>query len=248
MGEAARPRSPFTLAIIGVLAVALIAGFTSLGVWQVHRLAWKQDLIARVEMRLAADPVSAPVPSEWAQITPEADEYRKVSVTGIFDHTAEVLTQAVTARGSGFWVMTPLITPNGAYLINRGFVPTDRSEPDTRSAGQITGEVTVTGLLRLTEPEGGFLRKNDPVLGRWYSRDVAAITADLSIPAAPFFVDADASPDTSALPIGGLTVVAFRNTHLIYALTWFCLAFGTAVAAMLVVRHEWRNRRAWPKD
>ena len=54
------------------------------------------------------------------------------------------------------------MTPGFTILVNRGFVPQDRRDPATRPDGQIPGEVAVTGLLRLTEPGGGFLRANDP--------------------------------------------------------------------------------------
>ena len=92
----------------------------------------------------------------------------------------------------------------------------DRARPD--------GTVEVTGLLRMTQPDGAFLRKNDPQAGRWYSRDVAALSAQHGIAqAAPYFIDAEAGAD-DRLPIGGLTVVSFRNNHLGYALTWFALA------------------------
>lgn len=243
----ARPRARITLAILATVAVALIAGFTWLGAWQTHRLAWKQHLIARVEARIAAPETAAPQAADWAKFSPERDEYRKVTVTGQFDHGAETLVQAVTERGAGYWVMTPLLSMDGTYLINRGFVPKDHSDPETRRAGQTAGPVTVTGLIRLTEPGGGFLRANAPAQGRWYSRDVAAISAHLGLETAPFFLDADATPNAGGYPIGGMTVVAFRNAHLSYALTWFCLAFGTACAAFLVGRHEWRHRRAWLK-
>jgi surfeit locus 1 family protein len=44
--------------------------------------------------------------------------------------------------------------------------------------------------------------------------------------------------------VGGLTVIAFHNNHLVYALTWFGLALGVALAAWLVARAEPRLRRA----
>ena len=117
-------------------------------------------------------------------------------------------------------------------LVNRGFVPsrtTDRHSP--------TGPVTVTGLLRLTELDGAFLRRNDPAANRWYSRDVAAIARARGLAnAAPFFIDADATPNPGGWPLGGLTVVRFRNTHLIYALTWFALAAMAAGGAVLTLR------------
>ena len=140
----------------------------------------------------------------------------------------------MTEYGPGFWVLTPLATEGGGtLLVNRGFVPPDRRSPATRAAGNPTSPVAVTGLLRLTEPGGAFLRRNDPAAGRWFSRDVAAIAASRGLgEVAPYFVDADATPNPGGLPIGGLTVVAFRNTHLVYALTWFALAamaFGALV-------------------
>ena len=82
----------------------------------------------------------------------------------------------------------------------------------------------MTGLLRITEPDGAFLRSNDPAANRWYSRDVAAIAKarDLGL-TAPYFVDADATPNPGGYPVGGLTVVRFPDNHLVYALTWFVL-------------------------
>ena len=133
--------------------------------------------------------------------------------------------------------LTPLQSPAFTVLVNRGFVPQDRRSPATRPEGQVAGEVTVTGLLRLSEPGGGYLRSNDPAGNRWYSRDVAAIAAAGKLGAtAPFFIDADATPNPGGLPVGGLTVVRFRNSHLSYALTWFALAGGLALAVAIARR------------
>ena len=134
------------------------------------------------------------------------------------------------------------LADEASVLINRGFVPTDRSDPAARLASEIAaGPVTVTGLLRISEPDGGFLRANDPANGRWFSRDVAAIAASKGIAdIAPYFIDADATPNAGGLPIGGLTVVTFRNSHLVYALTWYALAVMSAVGAWYV----YRSRRA----
>jgi surfeit locus 1 family protein len=45
------------------------------------------------------------------------------------------------------------------------------------------------------------------------------------------------------LPVGGLTIIAFRNNHLLYALTWFGLAVMLAGWSLYVARQEWRLRR-----
>lgn len=200
--------------------------------WQIERLAWKRDLIARVDARIHA----APIAPTWRAVT-DSDAYRRVRVTGTFDHAAETLVKAVTEQGDGFWVMTPLRAAQGVVLVNRGFVLGDRRIPTSRPAGQIAGPVTVTGLLRITEPGGAFLRSNDPGAGRWYSRDVAAIARTHRLEAvAPFFIDADATPNPGGYPVGGLTVVRFSDNHLVYALTWFGLALLCAFAAWQVMR------------
>ena len=224
--------------LVGVLVLAAIAGFLALGVWQMERRAWKLDLIARVDARLAEAPAGAPGPADWPAITRARDEYRRVRATGHFDHARETPVRAVTVLGAGYWILTPLETPDFTVLVNRGFVPPDRRDPATRPEGQVAGEVTVTGLLRLAEPGGGFLRANDPADGRWYSRDVAAIAeAERLNDIAPYFIDADAAPNPGGLPVGGLTVVSFRNSHLTYALTWFGLAAGLAAAVIIARRH-----------
>ncbi|KAA0679730.1 SURF1 family protein [Roseomonas genomospecies 6] len=238
----ARPRRG--LILLGILALAGVALFTSLGVWQVERLFWKLDLIQRVEERAQAAPVSAPGPEDWPAVTAASQEYRRVSVTGRFLNDRETLVQAVTERGGGFWVLTPLRTDRGfTVLVNRGFVPPDRRAPDSRTAGLVASDTTVTGLLRVTEPGGGFLRSNDPAGERWYSRDVAAIAAARGVTeAAPYFIDAEASPE-GGYPVGGLTVLKFRNNHLVYALTWVALDLMLIAAAIYVARSEWKRRR-----
>ena len=215
----------------GLFAAALVLaalGFVALGVWQLERHAWKLDLIATVEARLHA----APTPlATWSRLGPQ-DAYRRVTVRGAFLEDRQTLVQALTERGAGWWVLTPLQTPAGVILVNRGFIPSDRATP--REPG---GPVTITGLIRATEPGGGFLRANDPVAGRWYSRDVQAIGRAQRLSAlAPVFIDADATPNSGGYPVGGLTVVTFPNSHLVYALTWFALAGLALGGAVMVLR------------
>lgn len=233
-----RRRSRRTLTIIAAIALVAATGFAALGIWQVERLGWKNALIAAVSERSTAAPVAAT--DYWASFDPDADEYRHVSATGTFDPSAEVLVQAVTDYGGGFWVMTPLRIDTGqTILINRGFIPPDRRDPTAHPAP--TGTVTVTGLLRASEPDGGFLRANDPAANRWFSRDVTAIAVERGLSAnAPFFIDADRALDPAAYPIGGLTVLSFSNNHLIYALTWFALALMMLAAFGYVL---WDDRR-----
>jgi surfeit locus 1 family protein len=225
------------LALTGAMAFVTLV-FLALGTWQVQRLFWKLDLIERVDARINAEPQAPPTPDRWASINAGDHEYLRVSVRGQFRHSLETLVQAVTELGPGFWVLTPLELGNGTtVLVNRGFVPGERRNPAARATGQVEGVVGVTGLLRLSEPGGGFLRKNDPGSGRWYSRDVEAIaTAKGLEEVAPYFIDADAKANPGGFPVGGLTVVRFRNSHLVYAATWYILAAMSAAAGIYVLR------------
>lgn len=251
-----QPAKPGLVWLLLVVAGAVFMGLLALGIWQVQRLQWKQALIERVNQRVHAAPVAAPGQAEWAGIKRELNEYTRVQITGRFDHSRETLVRASTELGSGFWVLTPMQTTAGFWvLVNRGFVSAAYSAPTSRSAD--VGQQSINGLLRLSEPGGSFLQKNDVAAGRWYSRDVQAIAAsaaldarpgsNVSVATAPYFIDAAASRDTQEWPRGGLTVVSFYNNHAIYAVTWFVLAAMVAAAAAYLLHSE-RQLRATLAD
>jgi len=232
---AARPRSLVVPAIAALLALGILVG---LGAWQMSRLAWKNGLVAQVEQRTRAPAIPLPGRDGWPRMSPARDDYRKVTVTGRFRHDAEAYLYHVAGdsrqadrtrpQGQGYFVLTPLVTAAGdTVLVNRGFVPTDRRDPATRAAGQVAGEVSVTGLVRYPEERGLFAAPDDAARRTFYTRDITAIGRSLGLdPAAtaPFSVDADATPVPGGLPVGGETRLVFANRHFEYALTWFGLA------------------------
>ena len=251
-------------------ALILFASFVALGTWQVHRRTWKLDLIARVEQRVHAPAVPAPTASEWPEVTAANSEYRHVRAAGTFLNESETLVQATTELGAGYWVLTPLRQGDGTIvLVNRGFVAPEHRDRPAHGAAEPTTPATVTGLLRMTEPSGAFLRHNDPAADRWYSRDVQAIAAARGLSrVAPYFIDADASPGdrkltaaangsdvevgananasnstSPAAPIGGLTIIQFHNSHLTYLITWYTLALMVVGGMWIVMREERRARR-----
>jgi surfeit locus 1 family protein len=247
-----RRRSPTVLLALAICAGLVFAGFVALGSWQLKRLQWKLDLIERVEQRVHAPAVAAPGPERWPQINADADEYRRVRLNGNFLYALTAKVQAVTELGNGFWLLTPLRTADGSVvLVNRGFIPAKAGNQGDSADVAAAQPVMVTGLLRMSEPGGAFLRHNDPAADRWYSRDVEAIAATRGLSrVAPYFIDADAASAAGQQadgrrPVGGLTVIAFHNNHLVYALTWYALALMVAAACFWVGREE-RNLRRKP--
>jgi surfeit locus 1 family protein len=212
------------LSLLGLLCLLSVAALTALGIWQLERRVWKVNLIGQITQRVHAVPIDAPGPSQWPQVTAGDYTYRRVRVAGQYLNDRETLVHAVTRLGGGF-------------------VPPERRDSATRTAGLISDGTVVSGLLRVTEPKGAFLHANNPAADRWYSREVAAIAAARALsPIAPYFIDADATPVPGGLPVGGLTVIELPNNHLVYALTWFTLALMLAGAAAYVGREEWRLR------
>jgi surfeit locus 1 family protein len=242
--EAPTRSSVRKLVTLGVAAVVAFAILCALGVWQLERRVWKLDLLEKVDHRVHAAPVPAPGPSAWSHVNAADDAYRHVEVKGRFLDSKATFVKAVTERGPGYWVIAAFRTNDGSVvLINRGFVP---SEQDAGEVFKANDNVSaVTGLLRISEPGGGFLRKNDPAADRWFSRDVDAIAQSRGLKdIAPYFIDADATADPRAVPVGGLTVISFPNNHLIYAITWFGLAFMLLGWIAYAARHEWILRRS----
>ena len=241
-----KPRSTFALAIWVFLLLLLTALLIGLGTWQVQRLHWKLDLIARVDARVHAPAVAAPDRSQWADINAENSEYKHVQVSGTFLNDKETQIYASTALGAGYWVLTPLKLADGTIvIINRGFVPTEMRNPATRPESRTGTDTTVTGLLRISEPKGTLLRSNVPAEERWYSRDVAAIAAARGLQnVAPYFIDADDTKNPGGLPVGGLTQITFHNSHLVYAITWYGLAAMTLGLAVYLVYFERRRAMA----
>ncbi len=228
-------------AVVVIMMTVILTGLLlALGTWQVKRLFWKLDLIQQVEQRAHAAPVDAPAPSQWASLTNPADyEYRRVRLAGIFRHQDEVQVYTVSDLGPGYWVLTPLQRDDGSLVIvNRGFVPSDKRDPSTRLEGELPTRVEIVGLMRAPETGGLFLRTNDPQNNRWYSRNIAQIADAKSLgTVAPFYVDADATPNPGGLPIGGKTMLVFPNNHLSYAITWYVLAAMTVAAGWYVTRN-----------
>lgn len=249
----APPARRLRQAVLAITGAALFLVFVALGTWQVERRTWKLALIERVEQRVHGAPVPLPPSGEWPQVNAARHEYLPVILHGRWLPGKTVLTQAVTELGAGFWVLSALEQDDGTQvLVNRGFVPAAQRAQwlDAAPPAPLASGTTVHGLLRMTEPGGGFLRANDPAAQRWYSRDVAAIGRALGLPrAAPFFVDAGlprpgreaaAAEAGASWPRAGMTVVQFHNSHLVYAITWYGLAFMVAVGGWYVARYERR--------
>lgn len=235
------------LTILSVLALASFAVLIGLGIWQMQRLAWKEGLIARIESRTQAEPVSLQrALQEWGD-TGDI-EYLRVKLTGSFLHEHERHLYSLLKGQSGWHIITPFKTPNGALvMVNRGFVPDQLKSPQTRAQGQVSDKVTLVGLARAPGEKGYFTPDNDAAKNTWYWRDLVAMAPlqpgeGQSGRLVPFFVDLEQNPVPGSWPKGGVTRVELPNKHLQYAGTWFGLAGVLLVVFCIYIAGRIRRR------
>lgn len=211
-------------------ALAGLAVLVGLGKWQIERKAWKEALIGKIAARVHAEPVPLPV-TDGADAKDDL-EYLHVRVRGRFHHDMERYLYAATAGNPGWHVYTPLELPSRRIVwVNRGWVPDARKLPETRSEGQVQGDVEVRGLVRGEPKPGPFAAQNDPAHNIWYWPDLPSMTASafagapLGADPLPQVIEVDAQPEPpGGLPRGGVTRLELPNRHLEYAITWYGLA------------------------
>lgn len=221
-----------TIAVL-VFMVVGIAVLCALGTWQVKRLFWKEALIAEVEERTSQEPMKL---SEFLEKKTDKDTwpYSPIMTQGIYDHSKEVYFFTTSIEGRSGWnVHTPMLLDDGKYLIvNRGFIPYDLQEPEKRLEGQVTGKQQLAGLVRVPEQEkpNSWFPENQPEKRELYWRDydvfISLMGKDEGREFVPLFVDANDAPVPGGFPKGGTTIIAFSNSHLQYAVTWYGLALA----------------------
>jgi surfeit locus 1 family protein len=215
-----RPRLVPTLITVPAVLLCL-----ALGLWQMQRLHWKEGLISERQTAFAAPPAAPPRTADQAR----ALEFHRVIDEGVFLNDKEIFLNAIGPNGgAGFDVITPLRESGGRIVfVDRGFIPAELRDPAKRGAGQPGGTVRVSGLVRLAPPTrpGWFLPDNRPDRNFWFWFDLPAMKAAAGLSdAAPFYIEADATPNPGGWPKGKAGPPALVNNHLQYAITWFSLA------------------------
>jgi surfeit locus 1 family protein len=242
-----RFRPTFWPTVFTLPAIAVMLG---LGVWQLDRLAWKTDLIAEIQSRLAAAP--APLDGVLAEAGGDLDgvQFRRVSIAGEFLNEHELYLAARSMNGNpGYHVMTPFRqAEGGTVLVDRGWVPIERKLPVARAEGQLDGPLTIDGVIRVPPADKAWFQPdNEPGANMWYWIDLPAMAGHAgALDAAPVYLDAGPAENPGGFPIGGQTRVNLPNDHLQYAITWFALAVSLAVIYVIYHRRPRDAKNATP--
>ena len=222
-----------------VFTLAALAVLIALGVWQLERLEWKEDLI---EQRQTLSQASAIALSDVLGDGPP--EFQNVEARGRFLHDHEFYLAARTLAGKvGLHVVTPFVLEDGRIvLVDRGWIPEGRRDPATRPEGQLSGGQALSGLVRLPGWKGySWLKPDnqaDENLWFWVDPPAMAAAAGLTTVVAEAYLDAGPAENPGGWPVGGQTRLDRPNDHLQYALTWFALAVCLVV---IYVLYHWRR-------
>jgi surfeit locus 1 family protein len=219
-----------------VFALAGVAILVGLGIWQLDRRVWKENLIATVTARLARAPEDLPPRERWPRLVADGDEYARVKFPAEFLAGEEALVYTAGSafrpdvQGPGYWVFAPARLAGGSIVVvDRGFVPLDRKDPSSRAQGAPQGIIDIVGVMRWPEKPGLFTPADDPKTNVWYLRDPQAIAAAKKWDSvAPFYIEQEAPVPPGGLPKPGKLAVELPDNHLQYAITWFGLALGLA--------------------
>ncbi len=221
---AVRKEGFLSAALATVIATAILV---SLGFWQIHRLHWKEGILAQIDAAEHAPPIEL-----LAGDTPKL--FTKVVVHGVLRGGRTALYGA-EVRGDRMGAqLVEVLDRVGAppLLVVLGWVTTDRGVPQP-----VSGPRDVTGYIRLPETPG-FLSASDDVEGlRFYTLNPATIGRALGAPdAAPLMLIALKNPLGEPVPVGAPqpadALPEPPNNHLQYALTWFGLA-GALIAVFV---------------
>ncbi|WP_062377556.1 SURF1 family protein [Demequina pelophila] len=236
------PHSParraLTAAIIVAVGLAVSVVGVRAGAWQYGKHVARSEAIAASDANASLPPASLEEAVGTDLAVDATEEWRAVEVTGrIVGDSLTLLRNRPVDRERVYQLLVWMETDSGrALLLNAGHIPVPGPLEDLAVPAWPAGDVTVTAVLRQSEPDDG--RRDDgatriaaaqmpappaePIDG--YAVVTQACSADGC-------VDAFGSP----VPLPTLSL----GPHLAYAWQWWAFALIAPVGGVLLARREW---------
>lgn len=236
-------REPLSI-VKSLVALLLVVGCIWAAQWQYHRGVDRQARNHQIESRIQLPAVSV---SEVAKDAPSY-EWRKISTTGTFDPSRQILLRNRYFEGKyGFQVLTAFRDSSGVeYWVDRGWVQAGASAIVAPELPEIpTSEVQIDGRVRLDRslPQGKFFAIPTGNQGGLISEaNAQSSNAELGIDST-FYIDLlggsrpELTPDVAAsLP------ELSDGPHYAYALQWIIFG-GLVVYGRYLIRREVLTRK-----
>jgi surfeit locus 1 family protein len=222
------------------MTIVMLIVLVGLGTWQVQRLHWKEDILARIARAEASPPVPlAADPSPFTKVETEGRFRSDLTVL----YGAEV-RETPTGPKMGAHLIEPLQRDGQpTVLVDRGWVPATPTAP----LDLPEGTVHVTGFIRPPDERGWFSATDNPAERHFYTLDPAAIGDALRLNAvAPYVLVVLGSAPATLWPDPAQHLPRPPNNHLSYVITWYGLAVALIAVFTIYARkgskHDQSNR------
>ena len=199
--------------LFSVFIIFFILVFIALGVWQIIRLNWKNNLILEIENSLKKPPV------ELTQFNKE--NFLRIKTSGIINFEKQIYLYNLNDSGTpGFEVINPIFIGEENFLINRGWIPFEKK--DTPEIN-IFDQDNIIGTLRIQGRKNIFKPDNDVNKNYWFSLDRADIFTFTGKNFSKYIIYLDGNYQ---FPRPKKITANISNNHKKYAMTWFSLAIS----------------------
>jgi len=227
-----------------VATLLLLPLMTGLGIWQLERASWKQQLVDMHEGRGRLSPIGLAAASEGGDL-----QYRSVFARGHYDMEHQLLLDNRTFNGhAGYHVLTPLKLANSdkVVLVNRGWVPLGSSRAVLPEIPGTYGEVLVDATIKLPPKKFFRLGEMDEPNTSWpkvvQQLQLEPLGQMLDVTLEPLILLLDKEDQFGFIrdwkPVYGVT----PDKHKAYAVQWFTLA------VVLLMIYVGANSKRIPKD
>ena len=228
------------------LAVVLIPIMLSLGFWQLDRADEKRELQALFAKRQVSEPIalSQLLGQSGGSAAAQQDlRYQPVRLRGKYISDKTLLLDNRIYQGQfGFEVVSPfqLENVNQIVMVNRGWVPGDKSRRSLPTIETPAGEVDIRGVIHV--PQGKMMTLATEQQSAWpriqQSLDITALAGEFDPPVFPYSVRLREDAAGAFQP-SWVVVNLQPEKHTAYAVQWFAMSAALVIFALLANTNLW---------
>jgi surfeit locus 1 family protein len=215
---------PFLFSIILILTTFF------LGVWQLKRLDWKNSLIKSFDNLQYVSAINIE--------DTKMQEFTKIKVIGTIDRNKKIFFPAKTNNGkAGIRLASELTLENGnKYLIDEGWF--ENSKYKYFEDNKDIFKLKIIGYVRYPISAKIFTPSNNLLKNEWYTYDLSKVSNffSSSINQSFFIKKMNSNKEDYLLP--STYRHQFRNNHLQYSITWFCMSFAFFILFLVYLKNN----------
>ena len=197
-----------------------------LGIWQLDRLKWKEDLIKEFNNLVKEKPLSLSMGNMKYR---NMEEFTKIITKGTVDRSKKIFFPAKTYNGKNGFFIASLLTDNhnNQYLIDEGWFEYSQFDYFKNNTDIISSEIL--GYLRYPTEKKMFTPNNSPETNEWYYYDLNEIQNYFKTEINQKFFIKNMTNYGEDFLLPSTTKHNFSNNHLQYAITWFLMSFSILI-------------------